>query len=205
MDPKGVLKFAEERKVQFLNLRFTDLLGLWHHFTYPIGQLSEDSFTEGFGFDGSSLRGWAGIHESDMLLIPDGSRAWIDPFFEAPTLCMVANVVDPVTKQGYNLDPRSVAQRAEAYLKFTGIADTAYFGPEAEFFVFDSAYFYNEPYGAGYRLDSKEGQWQTGEQQGNLGYHVRYKEGYAPVPPVDSLQNLRSEISRRLASVDIDV
>ncbi|HZS45277.1 MAG TPA: type I glutamate--ammonia ligase [Blastocatellia bacterium] len=205
MDPKGVLKFAEEQKTKFLDIRFTDLLGLWHHFTYPIGQLSEDSFVDGFGFDGSSLRGWAGIHESDMLLIPDPSRAWIDPFFEEPTLCMIANIVDPVTKQGYNLDPRSVAQRAESYLKFTGIADTAYFGPEAEFFVFDNVSFRNDQYSSGYHIDSDEGHWEMGRREENQGYHIRAKEGYAPVPPSDSLQDLRSEITNLLATVGINV
>ena len=205
MNPKGVLKFAEEQKAKFLDMRFTDLLGLWHHFTYPIKQLTEDSFTEGFGFDGSSLRGWAGIHESDMLMIPDPSHPWIDPFYEEPTLCMVANVVDPVTKQGYNLDPRSVAQRAEAYLNFTGIADTAYFGPEAEFFIFDNVSFRNDQYASGYQIDSDEGHWEMGRREENQGYHIRPKEGYAPVPPTDSLQDIRSEITNLLTGVDIDV
>ena len=138
MDAKTALKYAEDQGARFLSLRFTDLIGAWHHLSFPIHQLSERSFEEGFGFDASSLRGWAMIHESDMLLVPDPVRTWMDPFSEEPTLCMIANAVDPITKEGYGLDPRSVAQRAESYVKFTGIADTVYFGPEAEFFVFDS-------------------------------------------------------------------
>src|SRR5689334_24490427 len=131
MNPKDVLKYAADAKAEFVDLRFTDLLGAWHHLTFPIDELTEDSFTAGFGFDASSLRGWAAINESDMLLIPDASRFWLDPFASEPTIVLIANVVDPITKEGYGLDPRSVAVRAESYLKFTGVADTVYFGPEA--------------------------------------------------------------------------
>ncbi len=139
MNAKTALKYAEEQEAKFLSLRFTDLVGAWHHLTYPIHELGEGSFEDGFGFDASSLRGWASIHESDMLLVPDPGRMWMDPFAEEPTLCLIANAVDPITKEGYGLDPRSVAQRAESYLRFTGLADTVYFGPEAEFFIFDGA------------------------------------------------------------------
>ncbi|MCV4599731.1 glutamine synthetase beta-grasp domain-containing protein, partial [Escherichia coli] len=131
----------------------------WHHLTFPIDQLTEDSFEDGFGFDASSLRGWAAINESDMLLVPDPSRYWIDPFTEDTTLCLIANVVEPITKDGYGLDPRSVAVRAESYLRFTGIADTIYVGPEAEFFIFDNVSFSNEQHTAGFRIDSEEGHW----------------------------------------------
>ena len=134
MDPKRVLQFAVDEQVKFVDVRFTDLPGGWHHVTVPINQFNEGSFDSGIGFDASSLRGWASINESDMLLIPDASRFWIDPFFEEPTLCLFANAVDPMTKEGYEMDPRAVAQRAESYLRFTGIADHCYFGPEAEFF-----------------------------------------------------------------------
>src|SRR5919107_1390960 len=203
MNAKNVLTFASDKGAKFVSVRFTDLPGSWHHLTYPIGQLTEDSFEEGFGFDASSLRGWAAINESDMLLIPDPSRFWLDPFADEVTMCLIANVVDPITKEGYGLDPRSVAVRAESYLKFTGIADTVNFGPEAEFFVFDGVEVNNEPHHSGYRLHSDEGIWASGRGEDdlrgpNLGYRIRNKEGYVPVPPADSLSDLRSEISLTL-------
>ena len=145
MNPKTVLKYASDQGAKFVSVRFTDLPGSWQHLTFPIGELGEDTFEEGFGFDASSIRGWAAIHESDMLLVPDSSRFWMDPFSEQPTLCVIGNAVDPITKEGYAFDPRSVAVRAESYLKFTGLADTVNFGPEAEFFVFDSVKFNNDP------------------------------------------------------------
>ncbi len=144
MSVNDVLKFAADEKAAYVNVRFTDLVGAWHHLTFPIEELSEKSFEEGFGFDGSSLRGWASIHESDMLLVPDPYRYWIDPFMGEKTLCLIADVFDPITKEGYWLDPRGVGRRAENYLKFTGVADTVYFGPEAEFFVFNDVRFQNE-------------------------------------------------------------
>jgi len=176
--------------------------------TFPISQLSEDSFEDGFGFDASSLRGWAAIHESDMLLVPDPSRFWIDPFTEDTTLCLIANAVDPITKEGYWLDPRSVAVRAESYLKFTGIADTINVGPEAEFFIFDEARYHNNQHSAGYYVNSDEGHWNSGREGGdvlNNGYHIRPKEGYVPVAPLDTLIDLRNNISTILKDVDIDV
>ena len=204
MDPKRVLQFAVDEQVKFVDIRFTDLPGGWHHVTVPINQFNEGSFDSGIGFDASSLRGWASINESDMLLIPDSSRFWIDPFFEEPTLCMFANAVDPLTKEGYEMDPRAVAQRAENYLKFTGIADACYFGPEAEFFIFDQVNYHNEVNSAGYHFDSSEGIWNSGRTEDNLGYRVRTKEGYVPVPPVDSLHDLRSDIVQNLQSVGIE-
>jgi glutamine synthetase len=204
MDAKTVLHFAVDEQVKFVDLRFTDLPGSWHHLTFPIGQISESTFDEGLGFDASSLRGWASINESDMLMIPDPSRFWVDPFFEEPTLCMFANIVDPLTKEGYGLDPRSVARRAEAYLNFTGIADTVFFGPEAEFFVFDKVSYHNQPNSAGYSFDSGEGHWNSGREEDNLGYRVRMKEGYVPLPPADSLHDLRSDISQNLQDVGIE-
>ncbi len=210
MDAKTALKYAEDQGAKFLSLRFTDLIGAWHHLSFPIHQLSEGSFEDGFGFDASSLRGWASIHESDMLLVPDPVRTWMDPFSGEPTLGMIANAVDPITKEGYGLDPRSVAQRAESYVKFTGIADTVYFGPEAEFFVFDSVKFNNDQNSAGYTVDSDEAHWQSGRAAdefsgANLGYRIRPKEGYVPVPPTDSLSDLRAEISMTLEEVGITV
>jgi glutamine synthetase len=210
MDAKSVLKYSEDHEAKFVSVRFTDLVGAWHHLTFPIHELDEGSFEDGFGFDASSLRGWASIHESDMLLIPDSGRVWMDPFSEEQTLCVIANAVDPITKQGYGLDPRSVAQRAESYLRFTGIADTINFGPEAEFFVFDGVEINTEPHNSGYRIHSDEGIWSSGRKEDdvrgpNLGYRIRNKEGYVPVPPADSLSDLRSEISLTLEECGITV
>src|SRR5918998_3928915 len=178
MSVKSILKFAEDEGAAYVNVRFTDLVGAWHHLTFPVEELSERSFEEGFGFDGSSLRGWASIHESDMLLVPDAYRYWVDPFMADKTLCLIADVVDPITKEGYWLDPRGVARRAESYLKFTGIADTAYFGPEAEFFVFNAVSFHNDAHTAGFSLDHPEASWNSNSANGNsnLGYHIRNKE-----------------------------
>lgn len=193
-DPKTLLDFAKKNDVRILDLRFTDLPGLWHHVSYPIEQLTEASFEEGFGMDGSSIRGWAAIHESDMLLIPDPDFYLLDPFTEVATLVMVADVIDPVTKQRYDRDPRYIARKAEQYLNSTGVADTAYFGAEAEFFIFDSVRFdQREQYGF-YFIDAEEGRWNSGREENNLGYRPRYKEGYFPVPPTDHYQDLRSEM-----------
>ena len=140
-DPKAVLQFAREKGAQMLDLRFTDLPGLWHHVSFPLEQLTDNAFEDGFGMDGSSIRGWAAIHESDMLLVPDPAFYLMDPFTQAPTLVMIADVIDPVTKQRYDRDPRYIAKKAEMFLLSTGIADTAYFGAEAEFFIFDNVRF----------------------------------------------------------------
>src|SRR6266852_7136208 len=210
MNAKTVLKYASDQGAKFISVRFTDLPGSWQHLTFPIGELNAGSFEDGFGFDGSSIRGWAAIHESDMLLVPDPYRFWMDPFSSEPTLCLVANAVDPLSRQGYAFDPRIVAVRAESYLKSAGIADIANFGPEAEFFVFDSAQFNNEQYSAGYSIDSDEGHWNSGrdasESQGaNLGHRIRPKEGYVPVAPADSLIDIRSEISMTLGECGSNV
>src|SRR5918995_1673783 len=210
MNAKTVLKYASDQGAKFVSVRFTDLPGSWQHLTFPIAELGEDQFEDGFGFDASSIRGWAAIHESDMLLVPDATRFWMDPFAEQPTLCLIGSAVDPITKEGYAFDPRSVAQRAESYLKFTGLADTAFFGPEAEFFVFDSVKFHNEQHSAGFAIDSDEGHWNTGRDANefagsNLGYRIRPKEGYVPVPPTDSLSDLRSQISLTLAECGVTV
>jgi glutamine synthetase len=194
-DPKKVLEFVKEHNVQVLDLRFTDLPGLWHHVSYPINQLSEDSFEEGFGMDGSSIRGWAAIHESDMLLIPDAGKYMLDPFTEVPTLVMVCDVIDPVTKQRYDRDPRYIAKKAEMYLASTGLADTAYFGAEAEFFIFDNVRFDQNEHEGFYFIDAEEGRWNSGRPENNLGYRPRYKEGYFPVSPTDHYQDLRTEMA----------
>lgn len=209
MNAKSVLKYASEQGAKFVSARFTDLPGSWQHLTFPISELDEGSFEDGFGFDASSIRGWAAIHESDMLLIPDPYRTWMDPFAKEPTLCLICNAVDPISRQGYAFDPRNVAVRAETYLKSTGIADTANFGPEAEFFVFDSVQYENEPYRAGYAVNSDEGHWNSGREANdsgpNLGHRIRAKEGYVPCAPTDTLIDIRSEISLTLADCGINV
>ncbi|MBK5291677.1 MAG: type I glutamate--ammonia ligase [Acidobacteriia bacterium] len=194
MTPKEVLAFAKKNEARQLDLRFTDLPGLWQHISYPISQLSEDSFEDGFGIDGSSIRGWAAINESDMLLIPDGSTAMMDPFTEVPTLVMVCEVIDPITRQHYERDPRWIAKKAEAYLKSTNLSDTAYFGAEAEFFIFDNVSFDQNQHSGFYFIDAEEGRWNSGRRENNLGYRPRYKEGYFPVPPTDHYQDLRAEM-----------
>jgi glutamine synthetase len=193
-DPKTVIEFVKKNEVKMLDLRFTDLPGLWHHVSYPIDQLSEASFEEGFGMDGSSIRGWTAIHESDMLLIPDPSWFMLDPFTEVPTLVMICDVIDPVTKQRYDRDPRYIARKAELYLHSTGLADTAFMGAEAEFFIFDNVRFNQKENLGFYFIDSEEGRWNSGRKENNLGYRPRYKEGYFPVPPTDHHQNLRTEM-----------
>ncbi len=203
MSAKEVLKFAADEKAEFVDVRFTDLIGAWHHLTFPIEELGEDSFQDGFGFDASSLRGWAAINESDMLMIPDPSRYLIDPFMDRKTLVLIADIVDPVTKESYWLDPRALARRAQNYLRFTGIADATYFGPEAEFFIFDRVSFTNDSHNFGVTLESGEGHWASGS--GGTGYHIRAKEGYVPLPPLDTIHNIRSEIAATLKQAGLHV
>src|ERR1700689_5987737 len=175
MSPQEVLEYAKKNDAKQLDLRFTDIPSLQHHVSYPIGELGLSSFEEGFGMDGSSIRGWAAIHESDMLLIPDPTKYILDPFTEVPTLVMVCNVIDPVTKQRYDRDPRYIARKAEMYLASTGIADTALFGAEAEFFIFDNVRFdQRENYGF-YYIDAEEGRWNSGREENNLGDRPRYR------------------------------
>ncbi len=206
MQAKDVMALIKEKGIRAVDIRFVDLPGLWQHFTLSNKEFSEDAFEEGLGFDGSSIRGFQEIQESDMLLMPDPSTAFVDPFAEAPTLVLIANVKDPVTGESYSRDPRYIAQKAESYLKSTGIGDTAYFGPEPEFFILDDVRF-SQGYDHGfYYIDSKEGFWNSGKDEGpNLGYKPRYKEGYFPVPPMDSHQDLRTEMMMELENVGIDV
>jgi glutamine synthetase len=204
-DPTTVLEFAKRNDVRMLDLRFTDLPGLWHHVSYPIDRLNEAAFEQGFGIDGSSIRGWAAIHESDMLLIPDPKVYLLDPFTEVSTLVMIADVLDPVTKQKYDRDPRYIARKAELYLSSTGIADTAYFGPEAEFFIFDSVRFDQREQHGFYFIDAEEGRWNSGRAEDNLGYRPRYREGYFPVPPTDHYQDLRSEMVLTMQNAGLTV
>jgi glutamine synthetase len=206
MTPTEVIEFAKNRGARILDLRFMDFPGLWQHLSVPIGELNEGLFTDGHGFDGSSIRGWQAINASDMLIIPDPDSARIDPFLKDPTLVMICDVVDPVTRENYSRDPRNIAKKAEAFLKASGIADVAYFGPEAEFFVFDDIRFDSTENSCYYFVDSAEGQWNTGRSEGpNLGYKPRYKEGYFPVPPMDSQQDIRSEMVLLMEEVGIQV
>ncbi len=192
MSPQDVLTLAADKHVRQIDLRFTDIPGLSHHISYPLSELDEKSFEEGFGIDGSSIRGWAAINESDMLLIPDPATAYLDPFRETPTLVMNGNVIDPITRQHYERDPRWIAQKAELYLQNSGLADTAFFGAEAEFFIFDNIRFDQNAHSGFYFIDAEEGRWNTGRAENNLGYRPRYKEGYFPVPPTDHYMDLRA-------------
>jgi glutamine synthetase len=204
--PDDVLKLCKDNKVQVVDLRFIDFPGVWQHFSIPVDKLDADAFESGLGFDGSSIRGWQGIHESDMLVMPDAATAFLDPFTTVPTAVLSCNIKDPVTREDYSRDPRNVCRKAAAYLKSTGIADVSYFGPELEFFVFDDIrydYGVNQGY---HRIDSVEGQWNTGREEGpNLGYKLRYKEGYFPVPPADSLQDMRSEMILLMQQSGIEI
>src|SRR5947209_4987322 len=201
-----VLEFASEKGVELVDLKFVDLRGTWQHMTLPTRALDEDDFDAGLGFDGSSIRGFQEIHESDMLLIPDPGTAFIDPFYARPTLSLVCSIADPVLGEPYARDPRFVAQKAERHLIQSGIADVAYFGPEAEFFVFDHIAYEQVEHRAFYEVDSAEGFWNTGrgvEISPNLAYKLRQKEGYFPVPPADSLANLRGEMVTTMESLGI--
>ncbi|KUK36712.1 MAG: Glutamine synthetase [Thermacetogenium phaeum] len=195
MKPEEVVAFVKEKGIQFVDMKFNDLPGLWQHFTIPAGELTDEVFREGLGFDGSSIRGFQEIQESDMILIPDPDTAIVDPICSVPTLSLICDIYDPITKEPYTRDPRFVAKKAESYLKESGIADTSYWGPEMEFFIFDDVRFDQTVHCGYYFVDSIEGEWNTGrEEKPNLGYKPRYKEGYFPVPPHDSLHDLRSEI-----------
>jgi len=199
-----VLKMAEE--VKMVDMRFTDLPGTWQHFSLPAHALAEDMFDEGMGFDGSSIRGFQEIHQSDMILIPDPDTAILDPALDIPTLTMICDVYDPVTRQPYTRDPRYVARKAEAYLKQTGLADVSYWGPEAEFFVFNDVRYGGSTNAAFYHIDSQEGWWNSGEDLGpNLGGQIPPKRGYFPVPPTDTLQDLRSEMVLALEEAGVPV
>jgi glutamine synthetase len=202
-----VLSMIRDNEVQIVDLRFADLPGLMQHFSVPTSELTEESFEEGFGFDGSSIRGFQEIQESDMLLFPDPATAVLDPFATHPTLVLSCFVGDPVTGEAYSRDPRNIARKAEAHLQGTGIADTSYFGPECEFYIFDSVRFDQNQHSAYYFVDAVEGQWNSGAEEGgrNLGYKPRYKEGYFPVPPTDHYQDLRSEMVLTLIRCGIDV
>jgi glutamine synthetase len=206
MTPKEVLTLVREKEVKAIDLRFVDFPGTWQHFTIPANQLEESTFDDGLGFDGSSIRGWQAINESDMLVIPQADTAFLDPFFAHKTLAMICAIKDPLTRQEYSRDPRFIAQKAINYMKQSGIADTAYFGPELEFFVFDNVRFDQTQNSGYYFIDSSEGAWNTGKEGAdNQGYKLRYKEGYFPVPPADTQQDLRTEMMLNLIEAGITI
>jgi glutamine synthetase len=200
-DASEALEWARDAQVAMVDLKFCDLLGTWQHMTLPIRALDEHAFSEGLGFDGSSIRGWQGISESDMLLMPQADTAILDPATEAPTISLVCEILDPVTREPYAKDPRRVARRAEEYLRSTGIADTAYFGPECEFFVFDEVSYELGPNASHYAVDSAEGYWNSGRP--GLGYTARPKEGYFPPAPHDQLHDLRTQMVLTLERLGI--
>ena len=204
--PTDVLKLMREENVQIVDLRFMDFPGIWQHFSVPATVIDEEIFEEGLGFDGSSIRGWQAINESDMLVKPVAETAFIDPFMAAKTVVLTCNICDPITGEDYTRDPRNIARKAEAYLQSAGIGDTVFFGPEAEFFIFDDVRFDQNEHEGYYHVDSVEGRWNTGRMENpNLGYKPRYKEGYFPVPPADSLQDIRSEMVLLLEHIGIPV
>lgn len=203
---KDIIKFIKDNDIQSVDLKFMDFPGLWQHTTFPSSHFDEGLFEEGHGFDGSSIRGWQPIHASDMVLIPDPDTMVIDPFYDRKTISLICNIFDPITREGYSRDPRFIAQKTEAYLKSTGIGDTIYIGPEAEFFVFDDVRYSTAPGHSFFHVDSTEAQWNTGrEENPNLGYKPRYKEGYFPVPPTDSHANLRNEMVEVMENCGINV
>jgi len=209
MTPPEIIKLITDKGIQVIDLKFVDLPGLWQHFSVSAREFGEEAFAEGIGFDGSSIRGFQVINESAMLLIPDADATFVDPFTNVPTLSIICDVSDPVSGHLYSRDPRHIAKKAEAYLKSSGVAERAYFGPEAEFYILDNIrfdQFYNYGY---YHLDSEEGFWNSGKEgengEKNLGYKPRYKEGYFPVPPMDSLQDIRSEMMLTLEKLGVDV
>jgi glutamine synthetase len=200
-DAREALEWASETRAAMVDLKFCDLLGTWQHVSLPVTAFDESAFDDGLGFDGSSIRGWQAIQDSDMLLMPDASSAILDPATEAPTLSLVCEIADPITRQPYARDPRGVARRAEEYLRSTGIADTAYFGPECEFFVFDEVHYDLAPNRSHYSVDSAEGYWNSGKP--GLGYTARPKEGYFPAAPSDTLHDLRTEMVLTLERIGI--
>ena len=212
MTPREVLALCRERDIHAVDLRFMDFPGTQKHFTIPVTALTERSFEEGLGFDGSSMRGWQAINESDMLVVPQPETAVVDPFMQS-TLAITCNIQDPVTREDYARDPRNVARKAEAYMQSTGVADVASFGPEAEFFVFDDVRFDQNEHEGYYHVDSVEGQWNRGRfgredgdrTGGTAGYRIRHKEGYFPVPPADTLQDLRTEIMLTLQELGVQI
>lgn len=205
--PNEILSQIKEKGIKMIDLKFIDMPGIWQHLTLYFDQIDEDSFISGVPFDGSSIRGWKAINESDMAMVPDPDSAWIDPFMAEPTLSLICSIIEPRTGEPYSRCPRVIAQKALDYLKGTGIGDMAYFGPEAEFFVFDDVRFDQREYAGYYYVDSIEGRWNSGREEpgGNLGYKPRYKEGYFPVAPTDTMQDLRTEMLLTMAACGVPI
>jgi glutamine synthetase len=205
-NPKEVIELAKSAGVKIVDVRFIDLPGVWQHFSIPVDDLTPELFEDGLGFDGSSIRGFKDIHESDMLLIADPETAYVDPMLKIPTIDLICNVFDPVTREPYSRDPRYITQKAERYLKGTGLADISYWGPELEFYIFDDVRYGQTANSGFYSVDSVEGVWNTGrEENPNLGYKIRHKEGYFPVPPADVYQDFRSEIMLTMKEVGVPI
>jgi len=205
MTAREALELAKKNKALMVDLKFVDFPGIWQHFSIPIEELSEGVFKEGLGFDGSSIRGWQAINNSDMLVMPDANTAVMDPFMKVPTLSLICNIVDPISREPYSRDPRYIAQKAEKYLKSTKIGDTAYIGPEAEFFIFDTARFDQNSHSGYYFIDSDEGVWNSGQEGANRAYKPRHKEGYFPVSPTDAQDDIRTEMVLEMQKMGIPV
>ncbi len=204
MTPKDVIAMAKENGVKVADIRYMDFIGTWQHFSIPIGELGESAFEDGFGFDGSSMRAWQNIDNSDMIVIPEPGTAKIDPFFKVPTLALIGNIHDPITQEAYSRDPRGIAKKVEQYIKSTGIGDTIFVGPEPEFFIFSNVRYQSEPHAAFFELDSPEAHWNTGDgSDQNLGYKIRPKQGYFPLPPHDQYQDMRTEMMLTLEDLGI--
>jgi glutamine synthetase len=204
--PKSVIESARKQGAKMVDVKFVDTFGTWQHFSVPISELTEEVFADGFGFDGSSIRGWKSIEASDMLAMPDPATAFIDPFCSVPTLSLTCTIAETGTKEAYNRDPRGISQRGEKYLESTGVADAAVFGPEAEFFIFDNVQFDAKSNGTFYSVDSEEAIWNTGRDEGpNLGYKIRHKEGYFPVAPNDTQQDIRTEMCLVMEQLGIKI
>ncbi len=206
MTPKEIIILAQDKNIKTVDLKFCDIHGSWQHFTIPVSELTEGIFEQGLGFDGSSIRGWKGIEASDMLVMPDATTAFIDPFIEAPTLSLTCDIEDPLTREPYERSPRGIAHKTQAYLQSTGIADTAYFGPEAEFFIFDDVRYRTTTNESFYFVDSQEGIWNSGKEEfPNQGSKIRHKEGYLPVPPQDRFMNIRNEMILTMIDLGLQV
>lgn len=206
MTPKEVLALSKAKDVKIVDLKFCDIHGSWQHFSIPVHELSENLFDEGLGFDGSAIRGWKSIEASDMLVIPDATTAFIDPFIQATTLSLICNIEDPLTREPYERSPRGIAVKAQDYLKSSGIADAAYFGPEAEFFIFDDVRYHTQTNESYYRVDSQEGIWNSGKEEfPNQGYKIRHKEGYLPVAPSDTGIDMRNEMVLTMQELGLQV
>ena len=204
--PKSVIEMAKKAGAKMVDIKFVDTFGTWQHFTMSIGELAEETFAEGIGFDGSSIRGWKSIEASDMLAMPDPETAFIDPFMAVPTLSLTCTIAETGTLEPYSRDPRGIAQKAEKYLISTGIGDQAFFGPEAEFFIFDNVQFDSRSNGTFYSIDSEEGIWNTGrDEMPNLGNKIRHKEGYFPVPPLDTQQDIRTEMVLTMEELGLQI